>query len=157
MYIKKKIDVFDKMFLATMTWMLMIMALHCVGLRILLVRGSSMQPTICEGELVVGWTIKNVSSLRCGDVITFHPIHSTDVTYVKRIVALPGDVVEARDDVLLVNGKKSEFSFAGTGIWSPTIVGDGCVFVLGDNRFCSIDSRIFGVVPIEQIVVRVIA
>ena len=153
MYIKKKFVVFDKMLLAAVVW---IMVLHCAGLRILLVRGSSMQPTISEGELVVGWMVKDRSSLRRGDVITFHPVHSTDVTYVKRIVALPGEIVEVQDDMLLVNGKDVGLSYTGTGTWGSVVVEDNYIFVLGDNRIRSIDSRIFGSVPVEQIVARVI-
>lgn len=156
-FIKKRFDAIDKVFLAAVACMLMIMVLRCAGLRILLVCGSSMQPTLREDSFVIAVVVADKTALQRGDVVTFFPPLTDDVAYVKRIVAVSGDVVEARGDVLLVNGKESEFSFSGAGTWGPTIVGDGCVFVLGDNRFHSIDSRIFGAVPVEQIVARVIA
>lgn len=153
---KKKLDIYDKMLLAATAWLLTLLMLHCAGMRVLLVRGHSMQPLIYEGALIVGRTVTDTSSLGRGDVITFHPFHSTGVTYIKRIVALPGEMVEARNDILLVNGEDVGLSCIGTGTWGPTVVGDGCLFVLGDNRSCSIDSRIFGAVPVEHVVARVI-
>lgn len=155
-FIIKRFDAIDKVFLAAVTCMLMIMVLRCTGLRILLVCGSSMQPTLREDSFVIAVVVADKMALQRGDVVTFFPPLTDDVAYVKRIVAVSGDVVEACGDVLLVNGKESEFSFPGTGIWGPTIVGDGCVFVLGDNRPHSNDSRIFGSVPVDQIVARVV-
>jgi len=52
-FIKKKLDSDDKVLLVAVAWMLMIMLLHCAGLRIAMVWGSSMQPTFHEGGLVV--------------------------------------------------------------------------------------------------------
>lgn len=137
--------------------MLLIMVLHCAGVRIAMVRGHSMQPTLHEGDLVIAVLVDDKSALRRGDVVMFYPPLTNDVTYVKRIVALSGDVVEAHDDALMINGKESEFSLSGSGSWGPIIVDDGYVFVLGDNRSHSHDSRIFGAIPMEQVVARVIS
>jgi len=65
----------------------------------------------------------------------FYPPFTNNVTYMKRIVAMPGDMVKARNDVLLVNGEESEFSFQGTGTWGPFPISTDCVFVIGDNRY----------------------
>lgn len=156
-YIEKKLDAFDRVFRAAVAWMLLILILHCAGIRIAMVRGRSMQPTLHEGNLVIAVAVDDKSALHRGDVVIFHPSLTNDVIYVKRIVALPGDVVEACGNVLLVNGKDVGLSCIGTGTWEPVTVDDKCIFVLGDNRSHSIDSRIFGAIPIEQVVARVIS
>lgn len=134
----------------------MLMILHCIGLRVTLVHGRSMQPTLGDGALIVSYTIKDSSDLRRGDVIIFHPSPDSQVAYVKRVVGLPGDVIEAQNDLLFINGKSSGFSQLGTGTWGPMIVNDGCVFALGDNRAVSIDSRTLGCIPFHQVCAKVV-
>lgn len=155
MYMKKKIDVFDKLFFVAVAWMLMIMVLHCAGVRILQIRGSSMKPTLHDRELVIGFMVRDTSDLQRGDVITFSPTASSQVTYIKRIIGLPGDIVEAQNDLIFINGRSDGTSRRGTGTWGPVRIDDGYIFVLGDNRSHSTDSRILGPVPMEQIVARV--
>ena len=78
--------------------------------------------------------------------------------YVKRIVALPGDVVDLRDGVLYVNGAAEERvhhigdTLPQDGIVEyPYTVPEDCYFMVGDNREGSIDSRSFGALPTASI------
>lgn len=120
------------------------------------VRGSSMSPTICEGEIVVGWMVKDTSCLQRSDVITFHPVADNQETYVKRVIGLPGDVVEAQNDLLFVNGMSDGYSELETGTWGPITVPPDTVFVLGDNRAVSCDSRTIGCIQLQQVCAKVI-
>lgn len=134
----------------------MLLTLHCVGLRVMLVHGQSMQPTLGDGALIMSSTVKDLSDLEHGDVITFHPAPNSQTSYVKRIVGLPGDVIEAQNDLLFVNGKSDGLSQPGTGTWKPITVPPNAVFVLGDHRTASIDSRTIGCIPLQQICAKVI-
>lgn len=129
---------------------------YSVGLRIALVRGNSMQPAYHDGEIVIGVTVKDASSLGRGDVVTFYPPTSEQIVYIKRIVGLPGETVEARGGLLFINGISDGISQPGMGTWGPVEIDDGCIFLLGDNRSRSNDSHVFGPVPIERVLTRVV-
>lgn len=152
----KKADIYDKILLTTAAWLLMLLILHCAGLRVMLVCGQSMQPTLGNGTLIISLTAKHFPSFEHGDVITFHPAPDSEVAYVKRIIGLPGDTIEAQNDLLFINGKSDGYSQLGTGTWGPITVPPNAVFVLGDNRTVSVDSRILGCIPLQQICTKVI-
>lgn len=83
---------------------------------------------------------------------------STEGGYVvKRVVGVPGDVVAVEGEALRVNGEVIEERYLAGGAGdggsaAPTLVPQGAVYVLGDNRGGSGDSRFYGLVPISQIV-----
>ena len=85
---------------------------------------------------------------------------STD-EYIKRVVALPGERVEAHDGHVLVDGRElvEPYLPAGTvtGDFNAVVVPPGTVWVMGDNRGNSADSRIFGPVPESTVVGRAFA
>ncbi len=94
-----------------------------------------------------------------GDVIVFDPPVSSDKPYIKRVIGLPGDTVEIRDGSVFVNGTKLDETYlhgdttdCQPRACDPVVVPPGHVFVLGDNRAHSSDSRYFGVVSIDSIV-----
>lgn len=136
------------------------------------VEGKSMMPTLQDGnKLVVNKIGYQIGDLHRFDVIVFHKNKEED--FVKRIIGLPGDTIEYRDDHLYINGNLVEEPFldkyrkkyAGsrlTGDFTlnepPTNaekVPDGKIFVMGDNRRGSWDSRHFGFVDINQVVGKV--
>jgi signal peptidase I len=95
-----------------------------------------------------------------GDVIVFEYPENRDLDYIKRIIGLPGDVVELKNNVLYRNGQKVEEPYKrveavpGPGTrstWGPETVPEGQYFVMGDNRDHSQDSRYWGFVPREYI------
>ncbi len=95
-----------------------------------------------------------------GDVIVFNPpIQNNDKPFIKRIIGLPGDVVETRNDKVFVNGVQLNEPYNGAKATNcngqdcpPVTVPAGNIFVMGDNRTNSEDSRYFGPVPIGNII-----
>ena len=74
------------------------------------VEGESMMPTLQDGnKLVVNKIGYQIGDLNRFDVIVFHANQEED--YVKRIIGLPGDTIEYRDDILYINGKKVKESY----------------------------------------------
>ncbi|WP_199617917.1 signal peptidase I [Paenibacillus alkalitolerans] len=132
-----------------------------------IVEGPSMSPNFYTGErLIVNKILYDIRPPQRGEVIVFHSPFNAD--YIKRIIALPGETVEVRGDTVLVNGepvpepylKEAVDNAAEAGLtynnkdYAPQSVPDGHVFVLGDNRSNSQDSRDIGFVPYGDIVGR---
>lgn len=80
-------------------------------------------------------------------------------SYIKRVIALPGEHVQIKDGKVYINGEelkedyleKSVVTEAENGAYTDIIVPDNCVFAMGDNRKHSSDSRRFGCIPLERI------
>lgn len=129
-----------------------------------MVKGHSMQPTLYEGErLFINKITLAFRDPRRGDIVVLHdPSNGPDRKeyLVKRVVGIPGDIVEVREHKLYVNGKPAAEPYVDTAIedadFSPVPVGRGFYFVMGDNRHAgaSKDSRFFGAVPLKMIVGR---
>ena len=113
---------------------------------------GSMLPTLRAGDQVLVDKRAYRDALpRRGDLVVFHAPRTGDVT-LKRAVGLPGDTVAIEDGVLVVNGRRQTEPYAAPDAidsvyFGPERVGAEAVFVLGDNRADSIDSRAFGAVP----------
>lgn len=123
------------------------------------VSGSSMEPSLRDGELVVFYRLDK--AYHADDLVIIHM--DENLEYIKRIVAEPGDTVDLTEDgKLLVNGEQEEDRLVigetkavPDGTAFPCTVPEGCYFVLGDNRENSKDSRSFGAVRQEDITGRV--
>lgn len=123
---------------------------------------TSMEPTLLPGDFILSSSYAYSSmSPRRGDLVTFKYPRQPDQTYVKRIIGIPGDVVEVRNHELFVNGKQQSEAYAQhqnrsyrtrSGRWS---VSDDHYFVMGDNRDNSADSRVWGLLPRDHIFGRV--
>ena len=97
-----------------------------------------------------------------GDIIVFNPPLNvpSDKPYIKRVIGLAGDTVVIRDGSVFVNDIELEEPYIASGITDcesgrecgPVDVPEGEVFVLGDNRGDSSDSRVFGPVPIDNVI-----
>lgn len=80
-------------------------------------------------------------------------------SYIKRVIALPGEHVEIKDGEVYVNGEKLQEDYLQDGIvtdimgagFSDFVVPENCVFAMGDNRSHSTDCRAFGCIPLEKI------
>lgn len=126
-----------------------------------LVPTGSMEPTINEGDIALGtrYDIEEEDIERY-DILIFFPPDEPDTTYIKRVIGLPGEVIEVRDGKVYANGEELDDSFVrfpmnrrGDGVYS---VPEGCYFFLGDNRNHSNDSRFWTekYVPLENIVAK---
>jgi signal peptidase I len=137
----------------------------------------SMLPTFAAGDHVLinklrygvtwpwgrGWLLL-YRTPQPGDVIVFvNPVDRTQ-DYIKRVVAVAGELVEIRDKRLLINGQARDgvYAYFADGAenviaapprdnYGPTMVPPRKLFVLGDNRDQSIDSRYWGVVDIDDV------
>ena len=134
----------------------------------IVVDGESMMPTLEDGDKMIvnkiGYTIGEPERF---DIVVFHAPEQKD--YIKRVIGLPGDHIEYRDDQLFINGEAydepylDEYKEAvtdGTLTEDFTLedkiqretVPEGHVFVMGDNRRFSKDSRHIGVIPFDEII-----
>lgn len=138
-----------------------------VGIRMLLfapivVDGPSMLPTLQHKErLIVNKAIYFISEPKRGDILVFHAEMGKD--WIKRVIGEPGDIVEMRNDQLYINGEPvaepylDESKAASSGLLTNDFyqeVPEGHIFVMGDNRQNSRDSRSIGPVPIDSVVGR---
>lgn len=117
----------------------------------------SMQPTLLEGDrILLNRLSYHFRDPESGDIIVFHSPVTEGEDLVKRVVAVAGDRVEIRDGSLYVNGERRvepylmEQDFRGE--LEETLVPEGMVFVMGDNRNNSGDSRYFGPIDNESII-----
>ena len=126
---------------------------------------SSMAPALESGDYVMTdtWHFRREAPAY-GDVAVFEVPNRPGAVFVKRIIGLPGDTLELHDDVLVRNGETVDEPYVllldsalpGFSNFSAVVVPDDTVFVLGDNRRNSLDSRMFGPVPIEGLRGRVV-
>lgn len=117
------------------------------------VRGGSMAPTLEAGDLVVTLPLRTP---RRGEVVLVRDPRDPDHVQVKRVIGLPGEVVEVRDGTLLLDGRRHrEAHQHGRGPDGRLRVPPGHVAVLGDARDASTDSRTYGPVPLELVDRRV--
>lgn len=132
-----------------------------------LVDGISMMPTLENSDRM----IVNKMSYRIGepkhfDIVVFNA--NEEEKYIKRVIGLPGDTIEYRDDILYINGEAYDEPYLDqhkvlddqllTGDFTlrdfigQDTVPEGHLFVMGDNRKNSKDSRHIGVVPMEEVI-----
>lgn len=128
-------------------------------LPVLRIYGTSMDPTLSEGDIVI--SVKS-SSFETGEVVAFY---YNNKILVKRVIAHPGDWVDINEDgIVFVNDQKlsepyvSEFSLGDCDIELPYQVPESRLFVMGDHRDVSVDSRntSVGCVAEEQIVGKIV-
>ncbi len=128
------------------------------------VRQRSMESTLLSGDRVLVSKVDyRLHTPERGDIIVFRPPIDTSIPYVKRVVGLPGDTVDLRDGRVYVNGRPLEepYAFGHTNPRSglvkyPLRVPDRQLFVLGDNREVSGDSREWGSVPDDNVIGKVV-
>ena len=130
-----------------------------------LVDGRSMQPTFYDGERLVVSRLHFLATRPArGDVIVFNSLdpHEVGIMLIKRVIGLPGDKIEFRNQDLYINDVfiDEDYTFeecrpyqCSDKVWE---LGENEYFVMGDNRNNSRDSRIFGPVPLDHIVGRVV-
>lgn len=123
-----------------------------------LVDGSSMEPTFHDGQrLMVSKFIYRFTEPQHGDIVVFRNPSNPSKKFIKRVIGVPGDKIEIRDLVVYVNDVPLEDDYildVTRGRFGPVIVPEKSLFVLGDNRNISDDSRYasVGFVPYKNLV-----
>lgn len=118
------------------------------------VYGQCMEPNLTTGERLLGSKVAVMAGIHRGDVVVFRPPHRPGTTFIKRVVGLPGEVLEIRNNRVFINGRELTEPYLHR-TWhddrAPEAIKPGMVFVMGDNRDNSNDSRIWGELPIRNI------
>jgi len=135
----------------------------------IIVDGPSMQPTLYDrDQMIVNKFIYKIIEPQRFDIVIFHASEQKDL--IKRVIGLPGEHVEVRDSILYINGEEVAqpfLEYADPFIVFPKTINDftleqlpggydvipeGFVLVLGDNRSNSTDSRLLGLISMDEIV-----
>jgi len=144
------VDVLETLLLA----LILFIGINAVSARIR-VDGSSMEPTLHHGEFViVNKLAYRLGTPHLGDVIVFRFPNDPGLDYIKRVIGVPGDRVEVSQGHVFVNGKMLDESYIAampnySGNWTVPV---DALFVLGDNRNNSSDSRNWGPVKMEAVI-----
>ena len=127
---------------------------------------QSMEDTLIGGEegqsndRILSEKISYISGEpKQGDIVTFTDVEDTSRTLIKRVIAVGGQTIDLRDGYVYVDGQKLDEPYTDgkpsydpeTSITYPYTVPDGYIWVMGDNRTNSHDSRWFGPVPVENV------
>ncbi len=130
------------------------------------VKGASMEPTFTSGDYI--FTSKITYKLHQperGNVIVFRAPRNPDIEYIKRIIGLPNDKIMIKNSEVYLNGTKlnEPYIAAKTNTWEAGFIKEGEpitvppeeLFVLGDNRPRSSDSREFGPIRTSSVIGQV--
>lgn len=108
---------------------------------------GSMLPTIHEGDRVlVNKIVYHMRQPERGEIIVFDPPVQSDYDFVKRVIGLPGDTVEIKNEQVFINGVALEEDYVAEApdyAYGPVKVPEGALFVMGDNRNSSYDSHLW--------------
>ena len=121
------------------------------------VEGTSMQPKLEDQDrLFINKFVYHVGDIHRGDVVVFRYPHDTTKSYIKRVIALPGDDLKIDHGVVWVNGKAVDepyvpAKFQDERSQPKMTIPKNEYFVMGDHRTISSDSRDFGPVPRDLI------
>lgn len=128
--------------------------------------GESMSPTFHENDRVI---VSKMTKIQRFDIVVFDAPDEEGELYVKRVIGLPGDHVEMKDDILYINGEATEESYVTENKENNPFrlltedftlqektgeskVPEDMFFVMGDNRLRSKDSRSFGFVSKDSVI-----
>lgn len=130
----------------------------------IVVDGASMNTTLMDHDRMI---VNKLDKPERFDIVVFHASETED--YIKRVIGLPGDRIEYKDDTLYINGAAYEepyldeqknntpglltknFTLEDTPVAAATVP-EGEIFVMGDNRAYSKDSRMIGAIPLDQVI-----
>jgi len=121
------------------------------------VEGTSMQPYLFDQERIfVNKFVYRISPIERGDIVVFWYPKDPEKSFIKRVIGLPGEIVEINNGIVSVNGKILSEPYVPAEYFDPTsyesvFVPDQHYFVLGDHRNSSSDSRVWGMVPHRNI------
>ena len=160
-------------FLREVVSMLITMAVMLLALKVLffyvaepfIVDGRSMDTTLESGERLL---MLKQNEIERFDVVVFPSPSEKGKLYIKRVIGVPGDTIEYKDDQLILNGQAMEepylkeladrtqgdftYDFKLEDVAESDVVPEDSYFVMGDNRRNSLDGRAFGFIKIEDVI-----
>lgn len=120
------------------------------------VEGYSMEPTLYGHQrLVIEKVSYHLHPPRRGDIVVIHVPNYGREMLIKRVIALPGETIQVSNGQVFIDGQPLQEPYLRTvtrGDYPATTVPEGAVFVMGDNRNNSNDSRSFGPITFADIV-----
>ena len=123
----------------------------------IIVKGSSMYPTLENDDyLIISKQAYKIGEPERGDIVVFphEEGYGDDPLYIKRVIALPGDHLEIEDGKVYINGNLQQEEYINGDFTEGDIdyvIPEDEIYVMGDNRGNSSDSRVFGTVDIEDV------
>lgn len=113
------------------------------------ISGKSMCPTLNNGQVIIIYKADNTPSR--GDIVVFDSPDGIEL--VKRVIGLPGETIKIAGGIVYINGEKidEQYQYPTSESLTETTIPKGSIFVLGDNRNHSSDSRVFGAISIDEI------
>ena len=117
------------------------------------ITGESMSPSLAKGDRVIVNKSRGRTDPRRFDVVTFHAPENAGAQWIKRVIGLPGETIEIRQNELYVDGvvvevpDRTELPVELNSVTTPA----GSAFVLGDNGKASRDSRHIGAIPLSDV------
>ena len=118
------------------------------------VEGTSMLPRLEDHDrLFINKFVYHFQAIRHGDVVVFHYPRDPEKSYIKRVIAVPGDRLSIDHGDVILNGRRLEEpyvpdEFRDSRSMATIVVPEDCYFMMGDHRSISSDSREFG--PVER-------
>ena len=140
------------------------------SMRFYKIPAGSLIPTIMAGDWIVTLKVWSTENLKRRDMIVFPFPPDPSIVYIKRVIGLPGERLEIRKDLVFINGEIIDEPYAyfepeekssrrtqgftdaePVSRFGPIVIPEGKLFVMGDNRYNSVDSRYFGFVELETV------
>ena len=140
------------------------------SMRFYKIPAGSLIPTIMAGDWIVTLKVWSTENLKRRDMIVFPFPPDPTITYIKRVIGLPGETLEISKDLVFINGELIDEPYAyfepierysrqAQGLteavpvsrFGPIVIPEGKLFVMGDNRYNSADSRYWGFVELVSV------
>jgi signal peptidase I len=140
------------------------------SLRFYKIPAGSLIPTIMMGDWIVALKVWSKENIKRRDMIVFPYPPDPTIDYIKRVIGLPGETIEISKDRVFINGElidepyayfepEERSSLQAQGLtdtsplsrFGPIMIPEGKLFVMGDNRYNSADSRYWGFVELETV------
>ena len=113
------------------------------------VDGSSMDKTLNDGDILLLYKMTKIDRF---DIVVLDEEYDDEII-IKRIIGLPGETIEIKDNKIYINDIEmpDDYAYGDTSDYEKTTLADDEYFILGDNRLISKDSRYFGPVKKDEI------
>ncbi len=154
---KKKSSFFTEILQSLLVAALLALIIHTFIMQNFRIPSGSMEPTLQIQDYIFASKLTyRLGEPKHGDIVVFKYPRDTSRYFVKRLIAVGGEIVELKDSKLFIDGRLVAEDYLPQGLefrdYGPVTVPEGDYFMLGDNRNNSSDSRDWGYVPRNLIV-----